>query len=73
MVLDLAAQTARGAVPCCLLSKGDRSISVGSYLVRPTSMAGQLNVDAGAYAGLWQIVGVTTEFTGSQSLSIRTR
>jgi uncharacterized repeat protein (TIGR01451 family) len=35
MVLDLAAQTARGAVPCCLGGKNDRSISVGSYLVRP--------------------------------------
>src|SRR5262245_59511440 len=36
MVLDLAAQTARGGVPCCIGSKDDRSISVGSYLVRTT-------------------------------------
>jgi hypothetical protein len=39
MVLDLTAETARGGVPCCLGSKDDHSIAVGSYLVRPIGIA----------------------------------
>jgi len=70
MVLDLAAQTARGAVPCCLVSKTDRSVAVGSYLVRPASAAGQLNVNPEAYTGQWFIQGVTATLSGAQTVAI---
>jgi hypothetical protein len=48
----------------------DTNAIYGSYLVRPSSSAGQLNVNPGAYTGEWFIQGVTATLSGAQTVAI---